>query len=76
MSMVRAFLSARTSASYAYVTYTGTVIVSTPQDVALTDVRKGIAAFQKLSIPVYSLSFVTIFLINAETFLERSSASF
>jgi len=33
----------------------GTVIVSTPQDVALTDVRKGIAAFQKLSIPIIGL---------------------
>ena len=33
-------------------THTGTVIVSTPQDVALADVRKGITAFQKLSIPV------------------------
>jgi ATP-binding protein involved in chromosome partitioning len=31
------------------------VIVSTPQDVALADVRKGIAAFHKLSIPVRSL---------------------
>ena len=35
--------------------YTGTVIVSTPQEVALADVRKGIIAFQRLSIPVYSL---------------------
>jgi len=33
----------------------GTVIVSTPQDVALADVRKGIAAFQKLSIPITGL---------------------
>jgi len=39
----------------AYVAHTGTVIVSTPQDVALADVRKGIIAFQRLSIPVYSL---------------------
>lgn len=31
------------------------MIVSTPQDVALADVRKGIAAFHKLSIPVRSL---------------------
>ena len=30
------------------------MIVSTPQDVALADVRKGIAAFHKLSIPVCS----------------------
>jgi len=33
----------------------GTVIVSTPQDVALADVRKGIIAFQKLSIPILGL---------------------
>jgi ATP-binding protein involved in chromosome partitioning len=32
--------------------HTGTVIVSTPQDVALADVRKGISAFQKLAVPV------------------------
>jgi ATP-binding protein involved in chromosome partitioning len=31
------------------------VIVSTPQDVALADVRKGIAAFHKLSIPTIGL---------------------
>jgi ATP-binding protein involved in chromosome partitioning len=37
------------------VSHTGTVIISTPQDVALADVRKGIIAFQRLSIPVYSL---------------------
>jgi ATP-binding protein involved in chromosome partitioning len=37
---------------FIYVAHAGTVIVSTPQDVALADVRKGIAAFQKLSIPV------------------------
>ncbi|KAF8623760.1 hypothetical protein AX15_006202 [Amanita polypyramis BW_CC] len=30
----------------------GAVIVSTPQDVALSDVRKGIAMFQKVSVPV------------------------
>ncbi|KAH9958670.1 ParA/MinD ATPase like-domain-containing protein [Lactifluus volemus] len=33
----------------------GTVIVSTPQDVALADVRKGISAFQKLAVPVIGL---------------------
>ncbi|KAI0297490.1 P-loop containing nucleoside triphosphate hydrolase protein [Multifurca ochricompacta] len=33
----------------------GAVIVSTPQDVALADVRKGIAAFQRLSIPIIGL---------------------
>ncbi|KAI9437004.1 P-loop containing nucleoside triphosphate hydrolase protein [Lactarius indigo] len=33
----------------------GSVIVSTPQDVALADVRKGIAAFHKLSIPTIGL---------------------
>ena len=31
---------------------TGAVIVSTPQDVALTDVRKGVTMFQKVSVPV------------------------
>jgi Mrp family chromosome partitioning ATPase len=31
---------------------TGAVIVSTPQDVALADVRRGIAMFRKISVPV------------------------
>jgi hypothetical protein len=30
----------------------GSVIVSTPQDVALSDVRKGIAMLKKVSVPV------------------------
>lgn len=30
----------------------GAIIVSTPQDVALTDVRKGISMFRKVSVPV------------------------
>ncbi|KAH9036623.1 P-loop containing nucleoside triphosphate hydrolase protein [Lactarius pseudohatsudake] len=33
----------------------GSVIVSTPQDVALADVRKGIVAFHRLSIPTIGL---------------------
>jgi ATP-binding protein involved in chromosome partitioning len=33
----------------------GSVIVSTPQSVALDDVRKGLSTFSKLSIPVRSL---------------------
>ncbi|OBZ77303.1 Iron-sulfur protein IND1 [Grifola frondosa] len=33
----------------------GAVIVSTPQDVALTDVRKGVAMFQKISVPIIGL---------------------
>jgi ATP-binding protein involved in chromosome partitioning len=32
--------------------FTGAVIVSTPQDVALSDVRKGIAMLRKVSVPV------------------------
>jgi ATP-binding protein involved in chromosome partitioning len=31
---------------------TGGVVVSTPQDVALSDARRGLAAFQQLSVPV------------------------
>lgn len=30
----------------------GSVIVSTPQDVALSDVRKSVAMFRKISVPV------------------------
>jgi ATP-binding protein involved in chromosome partitioning len=37
-----------------YMAHTGTVIVSTPQNVALEDVRKSIITIQRLSIPVYS----------------------
>ncbi|KAI0336028.1 P-loop containing nucleoside triphosphate hydrolase protein [Cubamyces sp. BRFM 1775] len=33
----------------------GAVIVSTPQDVALTDVRKGVSMFQKVSVPIVGL---------------------
>lgn len=32
--------------------FTGAIIVSTPQDVALSDVRKGIAMLKKVSVPV------------------------
>ena len=31
---------------------TGAIIVSTPQDVALADVQKGISMFRKISVPV------------------------
>lgn len=34
----------------------GAVIVSTPQDVALTDVRRGIAMFRKVAVPVCPIS--------------------
>lgn len=34
---------------------TGAVIVSTPQDIALLDVRKGIAMFQKVDVPILGL---------------------
>jgi len=34
---------------------TGAVIVSTPQDVALLDVRKGIAMFEKMDVPVLGM---------------------
>ena len=38
----------------------GAVIVSTPQDVALTDVRRGISMFRKVSVPVRDVH-VTVF---------------
>ncbi|MDD2325119.1 MAG: Mrp/NBP35 family ATP-binding protein [Alphaproteobacteria bacterium] len=38
-----------------HVPLAGAVIVSTPQDIALLDVRKGIAMFQKLEVPVLGL---------------------
>ncbi|KAJ3506389.1 hypothetical protein NLJ89_g6896 [Agrocybe chaxingu] len=37
------------------VTVDGSVIVSTPQDVALSDVRKGIAMLKKVSVPITGL---------------------
>ncbi|KAH9829041.1 P-loop containing nucleoside triphosphate hydrolase protein [Rhodofomes roseus] len=37
------------------VTVDGALIVSTPQDVALSDVRKGAAMFRKLSVPILGL---------------------
>ncbi len=33
----------------------GTVIISTPQDVALLDARKGLQMFQKMSVPIFGL---------------------
>lgn len=36
----------------AHICPSGAVIVSTPQDVALIDVRKGVAMFRKVGIPV------------------------
>jgi len=41
----------------------GAVIVSTPQDVALTDVRRGIAMFRKVSVPITGI------LLNQSYFL-------
>ncbi|OJA07801.1 hypothetical protein AZE42_03421 [Rhizopogon vesiculosus] len=41
----------------------GAVIVSTPQDVALTDVRRGISMFKKISIPITGL------ILNQASFL-------
>jgi len=41
----------------------GAVIVSTPQDVALTDVRKGVAMFRKVSVPITGI------LLNQSYFL-------
>lgn len=34
---------------------TGTVIVSTPQDLALIDARKGVAMFQKVNVPILGI---------------------
>jgi ATP-binding protein involved in chromosome partitioning len=34
---------------------TGAVMVTTPQDVALADVRKGVSAFEKLEVPVLGI---------------------
>jgi len=34
---------------------TGAVVVSTPQDVALADVRRGIAMFEKVDVPVFGI---------------------
>jgi ATP-binding protein involved in chromosome partitioning len=33
----------------------GTVIISTPQDVALLDAKKGLAMFQKMNVPIIGL---------------------
>ncbi|KAF9490058.1 P-loop containing nucleoside triphosphate hydrolase protein [Pleurotus eryngii] len=41
----------------------GTVIVSTPQDVALSDVRRGMSMFKKVNIPIIGL------LLNEATFI-------
>ncbi|KAL6304486.1 P-loop containing nucleoside triphosphate hydrolase protein [Sparassis latifolia] len=47
----------------------GAVIVSTPQDVALTDVRKGVSMFQKISVPIIGL------LLNQSHFICPSCAT-
>jgi len=50
--MVSAQKTLCTVLCYSYFVSTGTVIISTPQDVALDDVRKGIAMFRTVGIPV------------------------
>ncbi|OCH92403.1 P-loop containing nucleoside triphosphate hydrolase protein [Obba rivulosa] len=47
----------------------GAVIVSTPQDIALSDVRKGISMFQKLNVPIFGL------LLNQAYFVCPSCAT-
>ncbi|KAM5538226.1 hypothetical protein V8D89_008113 [Ganoderma adspersum] len=47
----------------------GAVIVSTPQDVALTDVRKGVSMFQKISVPIIGL------LLNESHFICSSCST-
>ena len=42
----------------------GAVVVSTPQDVALIDVRKGVAMFRKMGIPVSKLLHNQMQLLN------------
>lgn len=42
----------------------GAVIVSTPQDVALIDARKGVNMFRKVNIPVSGLRYVRTTLIR------------
>ena len=34
---------------------TGALIVTTPQDVALADVRRGVAMFERLSVPILGI---------------------
>lgn len=41
-----------------HVSDAGAVVLSTPQDVALSDVRKGVAMFQKISVPVGLMLFL------------------
>ena len=38
----------------------GAVIVSTPQDIALADVRKGITMFKKIDVPVRVSAVMTL----------------
>lgn len=46
---------------------TGGVIVSTPQDVALADARRGLAAFQKLKVPILGIIENMAFFIAPDT---------
>jgi ATP-binding protein involved in chromosome partitioning len=34
---------------------TGAVVVSTPQDIALIDARKGLAMFRRVAVPVFGI---------------------
>lgn len=54
----------------------GAVIVSTPQDVALIDVRKGVSMFKKISVPVgvffsRTSSLFSLFLVT-DSYVSRS----
>lgn len=48
--------------------------MSTPQDVALTDVRRGIAMFRKINVPVRPLYFSTITSLTTTSIDLRSSS--
>jgi hypothetical protein len=54
----------------------GAVIVSTPQDVALTDVRRGIAMFRKVSVPVGLLPSLRIVAPNDDFGISSRSLAF
>lgn len=53
----------------------GAVIVSTPQDVALVDARKGVGMFNKVSIPVRPLTLSHLMLGTHADLSDRGSAA-
>lgn len=59
--------------NFNHIWFAGALIVSTPQDIALIDARRGANMFRKVQVPVYSFSlflFSLLFCIIFQIFVQ------